>query len=450
MTGACASTLATLEVGGQAALSSRCVSNSLAKTVTNPANERAVFFIALLLALVPTALLFAVFNASADSSLRTSVRTIDLSRVARVMAARDEGTAEQFRSRIQRADTGDGIDAIRRRLEQTLLYGDPKAKSWFDATSWVVIVEPSTVPKTKLIGILMSGAGCASITGRETACVSGDWDATIEQELALAVGPPLDAMRDLEMYKWRRYINGRIQFLTILPFFLAVLLVIAQVLRVRYESSALAELEGTPPFDGPPEQRVVKDAVGKDVLAGPEQSWPHSQTLRVARAVTAAFRLSGTMEGTIRTLAGAIDEWRQEADSSQAMVRYLSWVIPSVGFIGTVVGIGDALDNAHKIIGAGDDAAYRQEGAIQAITAHLGTAFDTTLVALLLSVVLYLLVHAVNRYEENHISRVARNFDDFIERLEVTSFHNMLEQWVHDEIKNMKIELVSNRRGESP
>ena len=89
--------------------------------------------------------------------------------------------------------------------------------------------------------------------------------------------------------------------------------------------------------------------------------------------------------------------------SSQSYVfsRYLSWVIPILGFIGTVLGISLAADGIQGIIG-------NQQGLLQIssqlseVIAPLGIAFDTTLIALSLSIVLTFIQTAVQRWE-NHI-----------------------------------------------
>ena len=38
----------------------------------------------------------------------------------------------------------------------------------------------------------------------------------------------------------------------------------------------------------------------------------------------------------------------ERLDSELSMVRYIAWAIPSIGFIGTVRGIGEALGEAHR------------------------------------------------------------------------------------------------------
>ncbi|HXG12213.1 MAG TPA: MotA/TolQ/ExbB proton channel family protein [Gemmataceae bacterium] len=79
--------------------------------------------------------------------------------------------------------------------------------------------------------------------------------------------------------------------------------------------------------------------------------------------------------------------------TSMATVHYLAWAIPALGFLGTVRGL------AMTLTLAGDEAKDIPAFLKQA-TAHLNVAFDCTLVALALSVVVMFLLHMVQRDEE--------------------------------------------------
>ena len=80
-------------------------------------------------------------------------------------------------------------------------------------------------------------------------------------------------------------------------------------------------------------------------------------------------------------------------ESELSMIRYIAWAIPSIGFIGTVRGIGDALGQAHKAI----------EGEIFGVTKSLGVAFNSTLIALLISIVLMFMMHQLQSYQERYV-----------------------------------------------
>jgi len=76
-----------------------------------------------------------------------------------------------------------------------------------------------------------------------------------------------------------------------------------------------------------------------------------------------------------------------------SFIRYISWAIPSIGFIGTVRGIGDALSKADEAI----------SGNISNMTESLGIAFNSTFVALLLSILLTLVLTRVETKQDKLI-----------------------------------------------
>jgi len=88
-----------------------------------------------------------------------------------------------------------------------------------------------------------------------------------------------------------------------------------------------------------------------------------------------------------RTVCGAEAE---RLDSELSMLRYIAWAIPAIGFIGTVRGIGDALGEAHRAV----------TGDVSGVTEGLGTAFNSTLAALLISIVLMFLLHQLQLAQE--------------------------------------------------
>lgn len=91
--------------------------------------------------------------------------------------------------------------------------------------------------------------------------------------------------------------------------------------------------------------------------------------------------------------------WRKSADF-YVVPRYLNWAIPILGFIGTVLGISLAADGIQNIIGSGRGLSDLSSELGEAI-APLGIAFDTTLIALSLSVVLTFLQVGLQRREDN-------------------------------------------------
>ena len=96
--------------------------------------------------------------------------------------------------------------------------------------------------------------------------------------------------------------------------------------------------------------------------------------------------------------------WRRY-EESYLLPRYISWAVPILGFIGTVLGISLAADGIRRIIGSEAGLSSLSSDLSGAI-APLGIAFDTTLIALSLSVVLTLLLSLVQRDEERTLAAI--------------------------------------------
>lgn len=90
--------------------------------------------------------------------------------------------------------------------------------------------------------------------------------------------------------------------------------------------------------------------------------------------------------------------WKKSAEF-YVLPRYINWAIPILGFIGTVLGISLAADGIQRIISSSQGLGQLSTELGAAIT-PLGIAFDTTLIALSLSVVLVLFQTTLQRWED--------------------------------------------------
>lgn len=106
-----------------------------------------------------------------------------------------------------------------------------------------------------------------------------------------------------------------------------------------------------------------------------------------------------------------------ELDSDLGLLRYLAWAIPSVGFIGTVRGIGEALAQADEAI----------KGDISGVTASLGLAFNSTLIALLLSIALMFFLHLLQGKQE----KLVLDLKDFVSKRVITQMKTPEREETH-------------------
>lgn len=91
----------------------------------------------------------------------------------------------------------------------------------------------------------------------------------------------------------------------------------------------------------------------------------------------------------LRTLVGRTRDRIDEVGYSS--IDFLLWAMPSLGFIGTILGIAESLGNADLVVRAAD--AISRGEAVTAVTSFLGLAFDTTLIALVCSIPVTALSH---------------------------------------------------------
>lgn len=126
----------------------------------------------------------------------------------------------------------------------------------------------------------------------------------------------------------------------------------------------------------------------------PIQALPESQHgfLLPKSLLTALHRFRSTrnIQDVANSVKAICDSESDRLDSELSMIRYIAWAIPSIGFLGTVRGIGQALGQAHRAV----------QGDIAGVTQSLGVAFNSTFVALLISIFIMFLMHQLQLTQE--------------------------------------------------
>lgn len=165
------------------------------------------------------------------------------------------------------------------------------------------------------------------------------------------------------------------------------------------------------------DQDLVPIAEGVRVL--PEDSREYSRQLQtlpesersllLPRALLSALQRFGATRNIQDVSSSTHTLMNLEADrleSELSMIRYIAWAIPSIGFIGTVRGIGAALGLAHQAV----------DGDISGVTQNLGVAFNSTFIALLISIVLMFLVHQLQLFQERQVFETENYVDQHLIR----------------------------------
>jgi biopolymer transport protein ExbB/TolQ len=124
------------------------------------------------------------------------------------------------------------------------------------------------------------------------------------------------------------------------------------------------------------------------------------------------FASTRNVQDVSEAVKAVCDSESARLDSELAMVRYIAWAIPSIGFIGTVRGISEALGQAYKAV----------EGDIIGVTESLGVAFNSTFIALVISILIMFLTHQLQLVQERLVLD-AQNYCDqrLVRHLQVRS-----------------------------
>ncbi len=149
------------------------------------------------------------------------------------------------------------------------------------------------------------------------------------------------------------------------------------------------------------QQDVIQVSEGMSVL--PEDTREYARAIQalpedtqnslLPRALMAAlqrFASTRNVQDVSEAVKSICESESDRLDSELSMVRYIAWAIPSIGFIGTVRGIGEALGQAYRAV----------EGDIAGVTTSLGVAFNSTFTALVISIVLMFFMHNLQLIQE--------------------------------------------------
>ena len=126
--------------------------------------------------------------------------------------------------------------------------------------------------------------------------------------------------------------------------------------------------------------------------------------VRTLAASLRRFLITEDVQNTSETIDANVEALAVKQEAENSMIRYLIWAIPAIGFIGTVRGIGQALSQADQAL-AGD---------IAGMTESLGVAFNSTFVALLISVVLMFLLHQLQRLQDSMVTDTQEYCESFL------------------------------------
>ena len=117
------------------------------------------------------------------------------------------------------------------------------------------------------------------------------------------------------------------------------------------------------------------------------------------------WRSTGSSFQLERSADSDVELYELSSQSSFSLPKVLLWAIPLLGFIGTVIGMSTAVGSFDAVLSNADNVDGLKNG-LTKVTSGLGTAFDTTYLALVVSVIFTFPLNACERLEDRLLSQI--------------------------------------------
>ncbi len=198
-----------------------------------------------------------------------------------------------------------------------------------------------------------------------------------------------------------RYVSHPVEMICLVLFWCAFAALLTKVLAYGGEMLAFrAEL--LPHWEG----RTVPPSEAGTLLDDVQEASRRVKNTTLGRRVINALdfvdsrQSANDLDDQLRSLADNDDI---ALENSYSLIRFITWAIPILGFLGTVLGITGAVSNVTPEV---------LENQLSKVTDGLGVAFDTTAVALALTMVTMFLSFVVERMEQELLEKVNTYADE--------------------------------------
>ena len=113
---------------------------------------------------------------------------------------------------------------------------------------------------------------------------------------------------------------------------------------------------------------------------------------------------------------------REQLSNEFIWIRYTAWLIPTIGFLGTVMGISQGISGFESVMGNSLDGNY-----LSGVTRSFGMAFNTTFAALFLSTFLIGFISHREKIEEKFLSKADQLVNNLLNNMMVSVDNEIIE-----------------------
>jgi biopolymer transport protein ExbB/TolQ len=202
--------------------------------------------------------------------------------------------------------------------------------------------------------------------------------------------------------------RGPLQYFTTYAFWFTIGLLIFKYRSLQKQRSAFG-------FDFIKSFTVGREAMGTRTFVGEMQMIeenlnPEQKDLILVSRINKAIkqiRINKNPADVANVLGTVAETDNAVMDSSYVLIKYMIWALPVLGFIGTVVGMTEAIGSFDAVLKSTNEVGFAGlKQNLGKVTGGLSVAFDTTFLALVLSAVVNLFANTLQKREEDFLSDV--------------------------------------------
>ncbi|MCS5550685.1 MAG: MotA/TolQ/ExbB proton channel family protein [Gammaproteobacteria bacterium] len=143
-----------------------------------------------------------------------------------------------------------------------------------------------------------------------------------------------------------------------------------------------------------------------DVIDKLPEEIKETPLVQITSSALRRYAITGSIQNASEAITPALESMAVKNEAELSVIKYITWAVPSIGFLGTVRGIGQAMSQADSAVA----------GNIGPMTSSLGVAFNSTFVALMISLALMMLVSYLQRTNDDQLVKVQEYCEKYLIR----------------------------------
>ncbi len=196
---------------------------------------------------------------------------------------------------------------------------------------------------------------------------------------------------------------GWVPYVVMGLFFVSMSMVLIKIKDLRHHQSNIGEV-----YLSRKDSLSSDDALREARIRIAKRSMVLHDTMLGGRVAASLERFQHThsLREAEEVLKDEADRAFSTAESSYTLLRVIVWATPIMGFIGTVMGVSQSVGGLSNVLGGDVEDISQITGALNNVTKELAFSFDTTLIALVATVIIMVSMTLIEQAEFGLLDRI--------------------------------------------